>query len=114
MRPRFGSSAAERAAAREAWSQPRFAFYRWFAEEPVLLRVDSGNPSTCAWFQDLRFFTPGRDTWPFRYGMCREEGGRGSCSGLMGTIPGCRFAEMSRQGAKAAKTFNNGTADKRG
>lgn len=72
---RFGSSAAERTAAREAWSQPQFAFYRWFAEEPVLLRVDSGNPSTCAWFQDLRFFTPGRDTWPFRYGMCREEGG---------------------------------------
>jgi len=71
---RFGSSAAERAVAREAWSQPRFAFYRWFAEEPVLLRVDSGNPSTCAWFQDLRFFTPGRGTWPFRYGMCREEG----------------------------------------
>ncbi|MGH8633893.1 MAG: metal-dependent hydrolase [Burkholderiales bacterium] len=69
---RFGSSAAERATAREAWSQPQFAFYRWFAEEPVLLRVDTGNPSTCAWFQDLRFFTPGRDTWPFRYGMCRE------------------------------------------
>jgi inner membrane protein len=71
---RFGSSAAERAIAREAWSQPRFAFYRWFAVEPVLLRVDSGNPSTCAWFQDLRFFTLGRDTWPFRYGMCQEEG----------------------------------------
>jgi len=71
---RFGSSAAERGTAREAWSQPRFEFFRWFAEEPVLLRVDSGNPSTCAWFQDLRFFTPGRDTWPFRYGMCREEG----------------------------------------
>jgi len=72
---RYGSSDAERATAREAWSQPQFAFFRWFAEEPVLLRVDSGNPSTCAWFQDLRFFTPGRDTWPFRYGMCREEGG---------------------------------------
>ncbi|HEY7657438.1 MAG TPA: metal-dependent hydrolase [Burkholderiales bacterium] len=72
---RFGSSDAERAVAHEAWSQPRFRFFRWFAEEPVLLRVDSGNPSACAWFQDLRFFTPGRDTWPFRYGMCREEGG---------------------------------------
>ena len=72
---RFGSSAGERAAAREAWSQPRFEFFRWFAGEPVLLRVESGNPLTCAWFQDLRFFTPGRDTWPFRYGMCREEGG---------------------------------------
>jgi len=72
---RFGSSDTERAIAREAWSQPRFAFYRWFAEEPVLLRVESGNPSTCAWFQDLRFVTPGRDTWPFRYGMCRDGGG---------------------------------------
>ncbi len=72
---RFGSSDAERTVAREAWSQPQFKFFRWFAEEPVLLRVDSGNPSTCAWFQDLRFFTPGRDNWPFRYGMCREDNG---------------------------------------
>jgi inner membrane protein len=73
---RFGASETERAIAREAWSQPRFAFYRWFAGHPVLLRVDSGNPSTCAWFQDLRFFTPGRQSWPFRYGMCQEDGGR--------------------------------------
>lgn len=72
---RFGASDAERSTAREAWSQPQFAFFRWFGQESVLLRVDSGNPSTCAWFQDLRFFTPGRDTWPFRYGMCREGGG---------------------------------------
>jgi inner membrane protein len=49
--------------------------FRWFAGEPALLRVDSGNPPTCAWFQDLRFFTPGRDAWPFRYGMCRKEPG---------------------------------------
>jgi inner membrane protein len=72
---RFGASDTERAVAREAWSQPQFAFFRWFADEPVLLRVDAGNPSTCAWFQDLRFFTPGRDSWPFRYGMCREGDG---------------------------------------
>jgi inner membrane protein len=72
---RFGSSDRERAIAREVWSRPQLAFYRWFAEHPVLLRVDTGNPSTCAWFQDLRFFTPGRQSWPFRYGMCREEGG---------------------------------------
>lgn len=81
---RFGASDAERAIAREAWSQPRFAFYRWFAENPVLLRVDTGNPSTCAWFQDLRFFTPGRDTWPFRYGMCKEAGGRWELFRLIG------------------------------
>jgi inner membrane protein len=72
---RYGTSDAERAIAREAWLQPRFEFFRWFATEPVLLRVDAGNPSSCAWFQDLRFFTPGRNAWPFRYGMCREGDG---------------------------------------
>ena len=72
---RFGTSEADRAFAREAWSRPEFGFFRWFAEEPVLLRVNSGYPAPCAWFQDLRFFTPGRDNWPFRYGMCREAGG---------------------------------------
>jgi len=71
---RFGTPEAERTVAREAWSLPQFAFFRWFAQEPLLLRVDAGNPSACAWFQDLRFFTPGRSTWPFRYGMCREGG----------------------------------------
>lgn len=72
---RFGTTEADRSIAREAWSQPRFSFFRWFAAEPVLLRVERGNPSTCAWFQDLRFHTPGRNSWPFRYGMCREDGG---------------------------------------
>ena len=72
---RYGSSDAERAVARQVWSHPQFAFFRWFAEEPMLLRVETGNPSTCAWFQDLRFFSPGRASWPFRYGMCRENGG---------------------------------------
>lgn len=71
---RFGTSEADRAVAREAWSHPKFEFFRWFAQEPMLARVDAANPSACAWFQDLRFFTPGRGTWPFRYGMCREEG----------------------------------------
>jgi inner membrane protein len=72
---RFGSTESERTVAREVWAQPQFGFYRWFAEEPMLARVEAGNPSTCVWFQDLRFFTPGRASWPFRYGMCREEGG---------------------------------------
>jgi inner membrane protein len=67
----FGSN-SERAVAQEAWNQEGFG---WFAVYPVLYRVDSGNPSTCAWFQDLRFFTPGRERWPFRFGMCRENGG---------------------------------------
>lgn len=69
----FGSD-SERAIAREAWSQAQFDFFRWFAVYPVLYRVDTGNPSTCAWFEDLRFFTPGRGRMPFRFGMCREEG----------------------------------------
>jgi inner membrane protein len=60
---------------REVMAHPQFAFFRWFAQYPVLYRVDSSNPHTCVWFQDLRFFTPGRATWPFRYGMCREQGG---------------------------------------
>jgi inner membrane protein len=72
---RFGTSESERAVAREVWEHPQFEVYRWFAEEPALLRVDTGNPSTCAFFQDLRFFTPGRNAWPFRYGMCREGAG---------------------------------------
>ncbi|MEK6593372.1 MAG: metal-dependent hydrolase [Pseudomonadota bacterium] len=60
------------ALAREALQQPQLAFFRWFAEYPALYRIDSGNPSTCIWFQDLRFLTPGRNAWPFRYGLCRE------------------------------------------
>jgi inner membrane protein len=72
---RFGTSEAERATAREVWEHPQFGFYRWFADEPALLRVDAGTPLTCAFFHDLRFFTPGRNAWPFRYGMCREDGG---------------------------------------
>lgn len=72
---RYGTSDAERVVAREVWERPEFGFYRWFAGEPMLLRVDAGNPSSCAWFQDLRFFTPGRSGWPFRYGMCRDGAG---------------------------------------
>jgi inner membrane protein len=80
----FGASESERAVAREAWFQPQFEFFRWFAAEPVLLRVEAGNPGACAWFQDLRFFTPGRDAWPFRYGMCREAGGEWRAYQLLG------------------------------
>lgn len=74
---RFG--ATEYAAlAREVMAHPKFAFFKWFARYPMLYRVDMGNPSECVWFQDLRFFTPGRPAWPFRYGLCREnDQGRG-------------------------------------
>jgi len=71
---RYGASAADAALARTAWEQPAFGFFRWFAEYPVVYRIDRDNPSTCVWFQDLRFLTPGRTDFPFRYGMCRGAG----------------------------------------
>jgi len=69
---RYGANPEDAALARTVWRQPEFEFFLWFAVYPVLYRVDRGNPSACVWFQDLRFFTPGRDVWPFRYGMCSE------------------------------------------
>jgi inner membrane protein len=71
---RFGTAAAE-PIARAAFAAPELAFFRWFAKHPAFYRIDVGNPSTCVWFQDLRFITPGRDVVPFRYGACREEQG---------------------------------------
>lgn len=72
---RFGP-AADRALVEEVWQQQQFAFYRWFAAYPVVAAIERGNPSVCVWFRDLRFLTPGRSAWPFRYGMCREQVGR--------------------------------------
>jgi inner membrane protein len=73
--PLFGSSPEDMRIAREAWQQASFSFYRWFADYPALYRIDRGNPSTCVWFEDLRFNTPGRGNVPFRYGVCREDDG---------------------------------------
>lgn len=67
---RYGTE-ADAATAREALAAPALATFRWFAGYPVLLRVDRAGDETCAWFKDLRFFTPGRDTVPFRFGACR-------------------------------------------
>lgn len=69
---RFGANAGQRAFAAEAFNRPEFGFFRWFAAYPLVAAVEEGDPSTCAWFQDLRFLTPGRGSWPFRYGICRE------------------------------------------
>ena len=69
---RYGSARDDAALAREAYVQPAFAFFRWFAAYPVVFNVERGNPERCVWFHDLRFATPGRDNMPFRYGMCRE------------------------------------------
>jgi len=71
--PRFGAG-EERALAERIFNHPEFGFFRWFAAYPVLAAIERGNPSECVWFQDLRFLTPGRDHWAFRYGMCRNDG----------------------------------------
>jgi inner membrane protein len=68
-RARYGEAESTRALAREAWNAPRLAFFRWFADKPVFDGVTEG--STCVWFADLRFLTPGRESMPFRYGVCR-------------------------------------------
>jgi inner membrane protein len=72
---RYGEG-PQAAFAREAYARPEFEFFRWFAEYPALLRVEAGNPSACAWFHDLRFYTPGRGQWPFRFGLCRDGAGQ--------------------------------------
>ena len=68
-RSRFGTSREIEA----AWNSPALAFFRWFADQPAFDGMSEG--STCAWFVDLRFLTPGRETMPFRYGACRDAPG---------------------------------------
>jgi inner membrane protein len=58
---------------REAWNSPALGFFRWFADVPAFDGITEG--STCVWFSDLRFLTPGRDGMPFRFGACRETTG---------------------------------------
>jgi inner membrane protein len=70
--PRFGFLSADARLAREAWDQPGFAFFRWFASYPALLFIDRQPASTCVWFQDLRFVNIGVSYTPFRFGMCRD------------------------------------------
>jgi inner membrane protein len=59
--------------AREAWNSPALRFFRWFADVPAFAGVTQG--STCVWFVDLRFMTPGREGMPFEFGACREAAG---------------------------------------
>jgi inner membrane protein len=72
--PKFGTGEDE-AVARAVWQRPEFGFFRWFAQVPVLDRVErrtlaTGGDQQCAWFRDLRFGFPGRTSAPFRYGLC--------------------------------------------
>src|SRR5882672_5280835 len=71
-RSRYGEG-AEAALAREAWNSDAMAPYRWFADLPAYDGMSAG--STCVWFIDLRFDSPGRGTQPFRYGACRDQPG---------------------------------------
>jgi inner membrane protein len=69
-RTRYGGDAQTEALARDAWDAPALGFFRWFADKPAFDGITHG--STCVWFEDLRFLTPGRGNVPFRYGVCRE------------------------------------------
>jgi inner membrane protein len=74
-RSRYGETAQAKALVREAWESPSLAFFRWFADLPAFDGLTEG--SSCAWFADLRFLTPGRDVLPFQFGACRDApGGR--------------------------------------
>jgi inner membrane protein len=58
---------------REAWNSEALDFFRWFADLPAFDGMGEG--STCVWFTDLRFLTPGRENMPFRYRVCRAQPG---------------------------------------
>jgi inner membrane protein len=68
-RTRYGHPPADELG-RQAWNSPALAVFRWFADVPAFDGITEG--STCVWFSDLRFLTPGRDAMPFRFGACRE------------------------------------------
>jgi len=68
---RFGPVAA-RAQVLAAWNAEPLGFFRWFAAYPVLAGIEQSEPASCVWFRDLRFLTPGRDAWPFQFGVCRS------------------------------------------
>jgi inner membrane protein len=70
-RPRYGKT--DQPMIREAWNAESLAFFRWFAALPAFDGLTEG--STCVWFTDLRFLTPGREGMPFRYRVCRERPG---------------------------------------
>jgi inner membrane protein len=68
-RTRYGHPPADELG-RQAWNSPALGFFRWFADLPAFDGMTEG--STCVWFNDLRFLTPGREAMPFRFGACRE------------------------------------------
>ncbi|WP_439536607.1 metal-dependent hydrolase [Methyloversatilis sp.] len=77
VRERFGEGGQGelREQVRAVWSAPDFAVFRWFAMFPVLDSVGGAASGACISFRDLRFETPGRDSLPFRYGLCDNGAG---------------------------------------
>jgi inner membrane protein len=67
----FGQPAS-RAMAEKVWGHEDFKFFRDFADAPALIAhsVTVNSAGGCAFFEDLRFVSPGREAHPFRYGMC--------------------------------------------
>ncbi len=80
---RFGRG-SEGSVVRAVFEHPEFEFFRWFSAYPALHRIDSEAASLCVWFKDLRFLTPGRDGFPFIYGMCSDGAGPMRPYGLEG------------------------------
>ena len=70
-RRRYGETDNE--TIRNAWNSEAISFFRWFAALPAFDGLSEG--STCVWFTDLRFLTPGREGMPFRYRVCRDAPG---------------------------------------
>lgn len=70
---RLGVDDDARELAQAVWDHPDFSVFRWFYRLPALHAVKRTPGEQCAWFHDLRFVVPSRDTLPFRYGMCRTD-----------------------------------------
>ena len=70
---RFRYGETQQELARDAWNSDALGFYRWFADLPAFDGVTEG--SSCVWFVDLRFLTPGRDITPFPFGACHDRPG---------------------------------------
>ncbi len=75
--PRFGEPGTP-AWVQQAWAEPDFGFFRWFAQTPALIEATEQAGERCALFRDLRFEFPGRDGGPFRYGVCLPARAEGS------------------------------------
>ncbi len=69
--PRFGDPASKPEFVKTVFAQPPLRIYRHFALLPALYRIDEHGGNTCVWFQDLRFFLPGREPI-FVFGLCRD------------------------------------------